>query len=178
MTPQRITDRLTLRPPTGDDLASIFAIYGDPRTNQFNPAGPLVDMRQAQLLLQSWQLHWQEQGYGQWAVAVRDMPGKLIGFGGIDTRQYLDVPRLNLGYRLGVPAWGQGYATELGRAALTFAFAELALPMVYAVVRPQHRASINVLEKIGMQRAEILDDVPGEPPSLVFKGHRVDRRTY
>jgi RimJ/RimL family protein N-acetyltransferase len=165
----RTTERLTLRAPTQDDLASLFAIYGDPSTNRFNPSGPLTRIEQAQSLLDGWLAHWQSKGYGQWAIATRESPLEVIGFGGIDARKYLEVERLNLGYRFAVQAWGQGFATELSQAALEYGFIELQVPEIYAVVRPAHQASIRVLEKVGMQRIDTLDDVPGQAPSLVYR---------
>lgn len=171
MTRQRNTARLILRPPRSEDLASLFAIYGDPATHSFNPSGPLTDIDKAQALLDTWLKHWREKGYGQWAIAARDTPDQIIGFGGLDARHYLDVERLNLGYRFAVSAWGQGYATELSRAALEYGFAELAVPEIFAVVRPNHVASIKVLEKAGMQRMGSLDDVPGQAPSWVYRAN-------
>jgi RimJ/RimL family protein N-acetyltransferase len=56
-----------------------------------------------------------------------------------------------IGYWLGEPYWGQGYATEAGRALIGFSFAELNLPFVtsgYFVVNP---ASGRVLEKLGFR---------------------------
>lgn len=169
---QRTTDRLILRPPTPDDLASLFAIYGDPATHQFNPFGPLTRRDQAHSLLNGWLAHWLEQGYGQWAISTREAPDEVIGFGGLDARLYGDVLRLNLGYRFGPQAWGRGLATELSQAALDFGFAELRVPEVYAIVRPLHYASIRVLEKVGMARIDTLDDVPGQAPSLVYRSMR------
>lgn len=166
------TTQLILRPAKADDLARLFAIYGDPETNQFNPAGPLADIHQAETLLEGWLEHWNANGYGQWAIATREAPEHIIGFGGIALYNYLDVERLNLGYRFDTAAWGKGYATELGNAALTFAFDELNAEQVFALVRPSHLASIGVLEKIGMQRIDVLDDVPGQSQSLVFKASR------
>jgi len=165
----RLTERLILRPPTADDLAALFAIYGDPATNQFNPAGPLPNIEQATDVLDHWLEHWQQHGYGQWAIATRSAPQQVIGFGGLTLHPYLDIERLNLGYRLAVSAWGQGYATELSQAALAYGFGELAAPAIFALVRPAHQASISVLEKIGMQRIDTLDDVPGQAPSLVYQ---------
>lgn len=177
MTQQRTTSRLILRAPQPEDAASVFAIYGDPQTNRFNPAGPLKEIEQAQALLDSWLGYWKVMGFGQWSIATRDAPDEVIGFGGIDTRQYLEVPRLNLGYRFAVQAWGQGYATELSEAALGFAFAELQLREVYAVVRPTHVVSIRVLEKVGMQRIGTLDDVPGQAPSLLYRADNQQGRS-
>lgn len=86
-----------------------------------------------------------------WVRTVGDLhtriPDEIIGFGGIDARKYLDVERLNLGYRFGTQAWGKGFATELSQASLDYAFAELNVPEVFAVVRPHHQASIRVLER-------------------------------
>ena len=169
---QRTTPRLLLRPPRPEDLATMFAIYSDPATNQFNPNGPMTELKQAEAFLDGWMRHWREQGYGWWAVTTREAPDQVIGFGGVALMKYLTVERVNLGYRFGVPAWGKGYATELGRAALDYAFNELKLPTVYGLVRPTHQASIRVLEKIGLQRIDVLDDVPGQAPSLVFVASR------
>ncbi|MHA6575771.1 GNAT family N-acetyltransferase [Pseudomonas yamanorum] len=166
------TQRLILRPPTVDDASSVFAIYGDPETNRYNPSGPLADMDQAKAVLDRWLEHWAEHGFGQWAIVTQEAPQRVIGFGGITLYHYNEVERINLGYRFAVSAWGQGYATELARAALQFGFVQLDQPEVYGVVRPAHQASINVLEKIGMQRIDELDDVPGQAPSLVYRATR------
>ncbi len=163
-----IASRLIYRQPKPEDVQRLFAIFGDPQTNLFNPAGPMTRLADAQHLLDHWREHWASQGYGWWAIALRDAPQHIIGFGGIAPLYYLTQPRINLGYRFAVEAWGQGYATELGRDALALAFDTLGLPEVFGLVRPDHRASIRVLEKIGMQRRGVLDDVPGGTPSLVF----------
>ncbi|KTC51102.1 GNAT family acetyltransferase [Pseudomonas fluorescens ABAC62] len=161
--------RLTYRPPQLDDLQRLFAIFGDPQTNLFNPAGPLNSLADAQRLLDQWLAQWALEGYGWWAIARREAPEHLIGFGGIAPLNYLTERRINLGYRFEVQAWGQGYATEVARDALVLAFDTLRLPEVFGLVRPDHAASIRVLEKVGLQRFGELDDVPGQAPSLVLR---------
>ncbi|MGV8917251.1 MAG: GNAT family N-acetyltransferase [Pseudomonas sp.] len=165
----RSTSRLLLRPPQPDDLDAFFAIHGDPATNQFNPSGPCPSIEQAQEYLTTWIKHWHDHGFGQWAITTQAEPHTVIGFGGVSFRQYGDVQRLNLGYRFAASAWGRGYATELSQAGLDFAFLELAMSEVYAVVRPGHLASIHVLQKIGMHQVDVLDDVPGQAASYVFR---------
>lgn len=165
---QLITSRLIVRPVKGSDLARLFAIYGDPATNQFNPNGPMSDISQATLMLEGWLHQWRVNGFGQWAIATRECPERIIGFGGVAMMNYLKVERANLGYRFEVSAWGQGYATELGVAALDWGLNQLELPAIYGLVRPNHSVSIRVLEKIGMQRIDVLDDVAGQAPSYVY----------
>jgi RimJ/RimL family protein N-acetyltransferase len=123
----------------------------------------------AQRLLDHWLQQWADNGYGWWAVACIDAPDCIIGFGGIAPLNYLTQPRINLGYRFAVEAWGQGYATELANAALALAFDTLRLPEVFGLVRPDHAASIRVLEKVGMQPFGVLDDVSGKAPSRVMR---------
>jgi RimJ/RimL family protein N-acetyltransferase len=166
------TIRLLLRPPSLADLEVFHAIHADPATNQFNPAGPMLHRQQAEHVLGIWLGHWQHYGYGQWAIATHHEPEQVIGFGGIAPRLYGDVERLNLGYRFAEQAWGKGYASELAAASLAFAFEDLGKPEVFAVVRPAHLASIRVLEKVGMQRIDVLDDVPGQAPSWVYCTYR------
>ena len=160
--------RLRLRRPASDDADILFAIYGDPRTNQTNPAGPFPDLEKAEAVLASWMAHWAEHGFGVWAIVRAEAPDQVIGFGGLSLRLYGEVEKLNLGYRFAVEAWGQGYATELGRAALDHAFKALRRDEVFGLVRPANTASIHVLEKLGMTRVGELDDVPGEAKSFVY----------
>lgn len=144
------TARLILRSPLPSDLERVFAIHGDPATNRFNPAGPLTHRVEASAMLDRWLGQWSRLGFGPWAITPRDAPDHILGFGGLSLHDYLGVERVNLGYRFDVVAWGNGYATELAHAALDHGFDELAMAEVFALVRPDHRASIRVLEKVGM----------------------------
>ncbi|AIY41116.1 putative acetyltransferase [Collimonas arenae] len=112
--------------------------------------------------------HWEQHGFGQWAIATLHEPEKVIGFGGVAFRKYIEDERLNLGYRFAPEAWGMGYATEVGRAALRCAFDQHGQSDAYAIVRPINAQSIRVLEKLPMKRIGSLDDVPGEPMSLLY----------
>jgi len=166
------TKRLLYRRPQQADLHTVFAIFGDPQTNLFNPAGPMTDITQAEALLDRWLQHWETHGYGWWAISSAQAPEHILGFAGIAAHDYLGKKVINLGYRFAVEAWGHGYATEAAQNSLNHAFDHLGLPEVFGLVRPDHTASIRVLEKIGMCRFGELDDVPGKAPSLVFRIQR------
>ena len=47
--------------------------------------------------------------------------------------------------------WGKGYATEIARRLIKYAFEELHLQKIVATVEDEHSASIHVLKKAGMQ---------------------------
>jgi [ribosomal protein S5]-alanine N-acetyltransferase len=57
-----------------------------------------------------------------------------------------------LGYWIGVPFWGRGYATEAARAVVAFGFETLKLERIFAHHFATNPASGRVLQKIGMQR--------------------------
>ena len=56
-----------------------------------------------------------------------------------------------LGYWIGVPFWGRGFATEAATAVVKFGFGTLRLNRIYAHHFKGNRASQRVLEKIGMR---------------------------
>lgn len=54
-------------------------------------------------------------------------------------------------FKLGVPYWNKGYATELGKQIIKTAFAATDIMGIYGMARPKNTASRKVLEKIGMK---------------------------
>jgi RimJ/RimL family protein N-acetyltransferase len=75
------------------------------------------------------------------------LDGALIGACGIDVRQ----DGAELGYWLGVPFWGCGYATEAVRAVIDYAFGDLGHEVLQSGARVSNPASRRVLEKCGFQ---------------------------
>jgi RimJ/RimL family protein N-acetyltransferase len=57
---------------------------------------------------------------------------------------------VELGWRLARPAWGHGYATEAGRAALRYGFGTMELPEIVAVTMAGNVRSQAVMLRIGM----------------------------
>ena len=62
--------RLVYRQPLPSDVQRLFAIFGDPQTNLFNPAGPMASLEDAQRLLNHWLQQWAAEGYGWWAIGA------------------------------------------------------------------------------------------------------------
>src|SRR5712671_2954018 len=56
-----------------------------------------------------------------------------------------------LGYWIGVPFWGCGYATEAARCLIDHAFGDLGYEVLSASARVSNPASRRVLEKCGFQ---------------------------
>lgn len=163
------TERLSLRPVTRDDLSDLFRIYGDPATNTFNPAGPYPDLDYARRRLDAWLAEWERDGFGNMAVCEREIPDRVIGFGGLSIREYNGMQTNNLGYRFQTESWGKGIATEFCLRMIRYGFEVLDLPDITAVVRGHHLASQKVALNAGLDKVGEVDDVAGETPSLVFR---------
>jgi RimJ/RimL family protein N-acetyltransferase len=82
------------------------------------------------------------------AITLRK-DGRLCG--GIGLRLALEHHHAELGYWLGVPYWGQGYATEAARELLRHGFENLGLHRIFASHFKHNPASGRILVKLGMR---------------------------
>jgi RimJ/RimL family protein N-acetyltransferase len=140
------TDRLILRMFREEDFEAYAKICADPDVMRYLGEGkPLTHSeawRQMAMILG----HWRLRGYGFWAVEER-ATGDLIGrIGHFNPEGW---PGFELGWVLGKPYWGRGYATEGARRALQYAFTEMGRDHVITLIYPPNAASIRVAERIG-----------------------------
>lgn len=164
-----LTERLALRMPLASDLEAMFELHADPVANRLSPSGPLHSREASQALLQTWLTHWQAQGFGYWAIALREQPEQVIGFGGVMNRTVGGIGGLHLYFRFRPQFWGRGLASEMALAALELAFERLQAPNVLGVVLPSNTPSRKTLERIGMLLKSAQADVPGQAPNLVYE---------
>jgi RimJ/RimL family protein N-acetyltransferase len=84
-----------------------------------------------------------------------------------------------LGYWVGVPFWGQGFATEAARAVIDYAFSSLGHESLESSARVSNPASRRVLEKCGFQwtgvRLARIRAINSAAPADCF---RLDRRLW
>lgn len=144
------TARLRLRQWRDDDLAEIARLGRDERFMRYlSPGGRLGTADDAAEGLERWRRHWDEHGYGIWAVEERES-GRFVGRVGLSHHR-LWPQDVEVGWALDPDVWGRGYATEAGAAALAHAFERLAVERVVSVVHPDNRASIRVMERLGIR---------------------------
>ena len=155
-----ITERLELRAFEPSDLEALHSVYGDPDVTRFTRPFPTVEDTRRLLDIHVREAHAGNPAF--WAVIER-ASGHLIGDAGVGLADGVG-PEYELGYTLGKPWWGRGYATEAARAVRDHALGELGLARVIGLVHPDNHASIHVLEKIGMERVGPRD---GEGPERV-----------
>jgi RimJ/RimL family protein N-acetyltransferase len=152
------TERLIMRGWREADLAPWAAMNADPEVRRY--VGPLLTFEQAAAWAMNYQDDLDRYGFGFWAVEVRTS-GEFIGFAGLNTvDEEMPFAGVELGWRLARPAWGRGYATEAGLAALRYGFGTMGLPEVVAVTMARNARSQAVMRRIGMTTdpAEDFDD--------------------
>jgi RimJ/RimL family protein N-acetyltransferase len=144
--PELVTERLLLRGLELSDFDAYAAICADPEVRRYlgdgRPLERSAAWREMALLLG----HWDLRGFGQWAVIQRQTR-ELVGRAGL--WQPEGWPGLELGWILGRPYWGRGFATEAARAALDHAFASLGARRVISLIHPKNARSIRVAESLG-----------------------------
>ncbi len=148
------TPRLRLRPFTAEDAEAHARLYSDPEVTRYLGGGSATVQtpgERSARTLEAFVRHWEEHGFGVWAVLERGS-GRVIGQCGL---KYLPVasaaaPDVEVLYALERRWWGRGLATEAAGAALDHGFVTLRLPRIVAVTRPQHHASRRVMGKLGM----------------------------
>jgi [ribosomal protein S5]-alanine N-acetyltransferase len=146
------TERLHLRPFTRGDEVAIHAVYADPEVMRFVGHGAHRTSAETAGALRTYRDVLERHGYSFLAVIERSS-GALVGDGGLHPLAGVG-PDVELGYTLARRVWGRGYATELGRALVEYAFTVLRVPRVVAQVEPANTASRHVLAKLGMVERE------------------------
>ena len=148
------TDRLILRPFSGDDLPHYAAMNADPEIMAYlgGPITPQASWAQMEGANQSWR----DNGFGKIAVE-RAADGTFMGMCGL-SREPWDTD-LELGWRLARPFWGQGFASEAARAWLAHGFENLDLARIISIADVPNARSIAVMTRIGMtfDHTETLD---------------------
>jgi RimJ/RimL family protein N-acetyltransferase len=148
--PVVLTPRLRLRPFLPSDATAVQRLAGDHAVAHTTLSSP----------------HPYEDGMAEaWIAGVAEdftsgrqvvfaitdgVTGELIGAVGLVLR--LEHGRAELGYWIGRPFWGRGYATEAVREVLRYGFTSLGLHRIHASHFARNPASGRVMVKVGMRR--------------------------
>ena len=135
------------------DLNDALAIYGDPETMHFIPCGALNEEQTQRLVLRMVEKD-EQQGYGIWPVVLKN-ENRVIGECGIAQIPGHE-PDIEIAWILNKAYHGQGYATEAARAVLDFAFSELRIARLYALIDRFNAPSIAVANRLGMRYDRII----------------------
>jgi RimJ/RimL family protein N-acetyltransferase len=139
------TARLRLRPYTEADIPELLPLIGtrEVAATTLRIAHPYTEQDARDFLQLA------KDPDKLWLTITLRSDGHQIG--GIGLRVEKQHQHAELGYWLGVPFWGHGYATEAAREILRYGFEMLALHRIFASHFKHNPASGRILKKIGMQ---------------------------
>ena len=145
MHPTLQTDRLILRPYREADVPELVPLIGtrEVAATTLRIAHPYTE-QDARAFLEL--AHDPEK---LWLAVTLRSDGRQIG--GIGLRIDQQHQNAELGYWLGVPYWGQGYASEASREMLRYGFEDLNLHRIHASHFKHNPASGRILKKLGMR---------------------------
>ncbi len=140
---------MTLRGFSAADRRPFAAMNGNPEVMRYMSRS--LDRSASDLFLARILEHWEVDGFGLWAMERRD-DGAFLGFAGLSAPAFRApfTPAIEVGWRLGREAWGHGYATEAGAAALDFGFELLGRDEIVSYTAVGNERSRHVMERLGM----------------------------
>ena len=138
------TDRLILRKFTSEDVQGYAEIMAKKNVYQYLGSGNKLPKEIIPHMISQWNDTFVD-GLGVYAVAEKET-GKLVGHSGV---RMLPCGRIEILYAFDDLVWGKGYATESAQVVLKH---HTIRPLI-AISYPENKSSINVIEKLGFERA-------------------------
>lgn len=144
------TERLILKPSSNENFKQVFGLLSDPDVMRYVSRVPRTEIEVREGLAKMLQ-HQEKHGFALGDLYKKET-NEYIGRAGLvhlamdDTQDEIEI-----GYQLHKKYWGQGYATEITQALITYGFDKLHLPKIVAVTFLENIASQKVLQKSGMQ---------------------------
>lgn len=143
------TARLTLRPFADGDAGELVRLLNDHEVVRYLAVVPYpYGDRDAR----DWIARTRTAG-NPWPAFAIEAGGSLVGSIGLKPPEDPSSPEsgAELGYWLGYPYWGKGYATEAAVEVVNYAFGVMDLAQLWASVSLSNPASRRVLEKAGLR---------------------------
>jgi RimJ/RimL family protein N-acetyltransferase len=174
-----VTQRLRLRSWLPADREAFAAMNADPEVMRYFPE--MLTRKQSDAFVDRIEARMAELGYGLWALELLSTGG-FLGFTGLNPMPDggPGAGGLEVGWRLARSAWGHGYATEAGRAALAVAFGDAGLDEVWSLTTVVNAPSRAVMERLGLRHMSTQDHPDLDPGSPISEHvyYRVTRSDF
>jgi RimJ/RimL family protein N-acetyltransferase len=165
-----VTARLRLRRWRDEDLPTLARWNADPVVMEHMGRGPMTAEESA-AALDRYRRHWDEHGFGLWAVELR-ATGELVGRIGLSYhRAWPDDPEL--GWLIDPAHTGRGLATEGGAACVEYGFDTLGAQRLVSICTEENAQSRRVMAKLGFRLHE---QVPFDERGITLWVHALDAK--
>ena len=155
------TERLALRRLTLDDAAFMLGLLNEPSFLQnIGDKGVRTEADAREHIRKGPVASYDANGFGLYLVSLRNT-GEPIGTCGLLKRDALED--VDVGFALRPAFWSQGYAFEAASAVIAYARDTLGLSRIVAIVSLDNKASIGLLERLGLtfeKRTRLSENAP------------------
>ncbi len=141
------TGRLQLRYLRHEDIPCLVNLWTDPEVTRYM-GGPR-DVETLRTNLADTAGNPLAEQFVLWPLEEK-ASGKVVGHCGILEKEVDGLTEYEMVYVLAKSSWGKGYATEIGRALITYAYHVRNINRLIALVEPENTASERVAIKVGM----------------------------
>lgn len=141
------TGRLLLRELHADDAADFYRLNLNPNVIRYTGDTAFRNVEEAKKFLENY-AGYIVNGYGRWAVIHKESH-EFIGWCGLKYNS--TSGETDIGFRFFEEEWNKGFATESAKACIDYGFTNLNLETIIGRAMQENKASINVLEKTGLQ---------------------------
>jgi ribosomal-protein-alanine N-acetyltransferase len=143
-----ITDRLCLRRIQASDISTLLDLWSDPDVTK-HLGGPR-DREKIKPLFEEDVENPFAHEYDLWPVE-EIQTNEVIGYCGLLEKEVDGENEIEINYIFNPSAWGKGYAQEIGKGIVEYAFRVKKLERLIALIKPENKASEFVAKKIGMK---------------------------
>jgi len=158
------TGRLILTNLNKDDVKPFHQILCPDEILQYLPEEKMTEEEVKEILdwlIRCYSIN-KEDNIRKFTVAVRlKENNELIGWGGLGPLDF-DESEIELYFGISKDYWNRGYGTEASKKMLEFGLNEVELEKIVAVLKPQNKPSIRVIEKLGMKYSKTLNGLAKE----------------
>ena len=161
-----LTDRLLIRPWRHEDAPRLLDIQSRVEVVKWlgdGPPQPMRDLDEAHARIDRWSTRGLPP-LGVWAIERR-ADGVVVGTVLLVTLPNAEAGEVEIGWHLHPDSWGQGYASEAGRAVLRHGF-ESGLLEILAVTHLGNVRSQAVMGRIGLAGRGVVEKWYDEPSEL------------
>lgn len=157
------TKHLSLHPCQISDLDSVHQLWAEADVRRFLFDNQQISLEEARSFIETSAVSFVSYGYGIW-LFFEHQSERVAGFSGL-LHSSQGAPSIIFGTR--PQLWGCGYAKEATFSILCYAFDVLGLEKIEADVDKPNKASIRVLEVLGMSRSRRA--IVNERPLLYYE---------
>lgn len=145
------TERLGFRRWQAFDRHAFGSLNADDSVMKYFPN--VLTKEASDLLIERYEKHIVEKGYGMWAVETKENQEFIGSIGLLEINMPVDFTgSVEIGWRLDKKFWGKGYAVEGATACLHYAFDVLKMNEIYSFTSLLNQPSETVMKRIGMKK--------------------------